>query len=58
MTKNEARERLAATWRFSRVGENVVLREVALIEAVREHELTRSATPPLPSAFAESPRPS
>ncbi len=78
MTKHEARERLAATWRFSRinenwvdenrsdenwvdenrVGENIVLREVALIEAVRDHELTLSITPPLPSAFAGSPRPS
>lgn len=58
MTKDEARERLAATWQFSRAGENIVLREVALIEAVRDHERASSATPPLPSAFAESPRPS
>ena len=58
MTKNEARERLAATWRFSRVGENIVLREVALIEAVRDHERTTSTTPPLPQTFAGSPRPS
>ena len=58
MTKNEARERLAATWRFSRVGENIALREVSLIEAVRDHELISSTTPPLPSAFADSPRPS
>lgn len=58
MTKNEARERLAATWRFSRVGENIVLREVTLIEAVRNHELTSSTTPPLPSAYVGSPRPS
>ena len=58
MTKNEARERLAATWRFSHVGENIVLREVTLIEAVRDRELTSSPTPPLPSTFANSSRPS
>ena len=58
MTKNEARERLAATWRFSRVGENVALRETALIEAVRAFELANPATPPLPATFAGSPRPS
>ena len=58
MTKNEARERLAATWRFSRVGENIVLREVALIKALRDYELTNSTTPPLPSTFADSPHPS
>lgn len=58
MTKNEARERLAATWRFSRVGETIALRETALIEAVRSYELTSSTTPPLPATFAASPRPS
>lgn len=58
MTKNEARERLAATWRFSRVGENIALREAELIEAVRDYELSNPATPPLPRVFAESPRPS
>ena len=58
MTKSEARERLAATWRFSRVGESVVLREAALIEAVRTYELANPATPPLPVTFAGSPRPS
>ncbi len=45
MTKTEARERLAETWRFSRVGEYIALREVELIEAVRAHEVVCSAGP-------------
>lgn len=42
MTKNEAREALATTWRFDRVGELIALREVALVEAVRTHEASHS----------------
>ena len=43
MTKNEAREILAGTWRFNLVGEVVALREVELIEAVRDHEAVHAA---------------
>ncbi len=50
MTKNEAREALATTWRFDRVDELIALREVALIEAVRAHEATRSPNLNLPSS--------
>lgn len=52
MTKNEAREALATTWRFDRVDELIALREVALIEAVRAHEATRS--PNLPDSFTHA----
>ncbi len=52
MTKNEAREILAETWRFSRVGELIALREVELIEAVRDHETARSAGPSTPLNYA------
>ena len=54
MTRNEAREMLAETWRFSRVGELIALREVALIEAVREHELARSTGPSVPPTYAQA----
>lgn len=57
MTKHEARKALTATWQFSRVGENIALRELALIEAVRRHELASAANPPSPLPYA-SPRPS
>ncbi len=53
MTKNEARERLAATWRFSRIGETIALREAALIEAVRAYELANPSAPSAPITFAE-----
>ena len=43
MTRDEAKKALAETWRFSRVGELVALREVGLIEAVRMHEAVSSA---------------
>ena len=46
MTKNEAREALAASWRFERAGDLISLREVELIEAVRIHETTCSSNPP------------
>lgn len=58
MTKNEAREALAATWRFSRVGDDIALREVALIEAVRAHELSNPSGAPTSPVYTESPRPS
>ncbi len=45
MTKNEAREILAETWRFSRIGDLIALREVELIEAVRDLEAARSVGP-------------
>ena len=53
MTKNEAREVLAETWRFSRVGELIALREVELIEAVRDHEAARSAGSSAPLSYAQ-----
>lgn len=40
MTNNEAREALANTWRFERVGDLIALRETSLIEAVRTQETT------------------
>ena len=43
MTRDEAKKALAKTWRFSRVGELVALREVGLIEAVRVHEAASAA---------------
>lgn len=46
MTKNEAREALAATWRFERTGDLISLREVELIGVVRAHETTYSSNPP------------
>ena len=57
MTKSEAQKRLAATWRFNRVGGNIVLREVALIEAVRADQAS-SAVPPSAPLFTEAHRPS
>lgn len=50
MTKNEAREALAATWRFNRMGELIALREIELIEAVRIHKTTYS--PNLPGSIS------
>lgn len=49
MTKNEAREALATTWRFNRVGELIELREVALVEVVQAHEA--SCSPNSPGSF-------
>lgn len=54
MTKNEAREALATTWRFERVGELISLREVKLIEAVRAHEATRSPNLPSSPTYADA----
>lgn len=53
MTKNEAREILAETWRFSRVGDLIALREVELIEAVRDRDLeaARSVGPSSPLSY-------
>lgn len=48
MTRTQAREALAETWRFNRVGDLVVLREVKLIEAVRALE---ARSPNLPGSF-------
>ncbi len=38
MTRADAKKTLAATWLFKPVADTVVLREVALIKAVREQE--------------------
>lgn len=57
MTKNEAREALAATWRFNRVGDLIALREVELIEAVHAHEASRSPSPASSFAYADAPLP-
>ena len=51
MNQDKAREILAETWRFSRVGELIALREVALIEAVRDHEAAHPAGPSTPPAY-------
>lgn len=57
MTRNEAREALAKTWRFNCVGNLIALREVKLIEAVRAHETTRSSNPSASFAYVEALQP-
>lgn len=48
MTREEAKQALAATSCFKRVGERIALREVALIEAVQAHHAkTLVSTPDL-----------
>lgn len=54
MTRNEAREALSITWRFDRVGELIALRELALVEAVRTHEASRSPNLPGSLSYADA----
>lgn len=51
MNQDKAREILAETWQFSRVGELIALREVKLIEAVRDHEAAHLDGPATPPAY-------
>ncbi len=51
MNQDKTREILTETWRFSRVGELIALREIALIEAVRDHEAARPVEPSTPPAY-------
>lgn len=53
MTRNEAREILAETWRFSRAGDLIAVSEVGLIEAVRATEASRSPNPSATYTYAE-----
>ena len=53
MTRTQAREALAETWRFNRVGDLIALREVNLIEAVRALETARSPNPPGSFSYKE-----
>lgn len=57
MTRDQAREALAETWRFNRVGDLIALREVKLVEAVRASETTRSPNPPGSFNYAEALQP-
>jgi len=58
MTRDQAREALAETWRFSRVGDLIALREVKLVEAVRNtYETARSPNPPGSFNYAEALQP-
>jgi hypothetical protein len=56
MTRTQAREALAETWRFNRVDDLVALREVNLIEAVRALEV-RSPNPPGSFGYREALQP-
>lgn len=56
MTRTQAREALAETWRFNRVGNLIALREVNLIEAVRALE-ARSPNPPGSFSYSEALQP-
>ena len=58
MNQDKAREILAETWRFSRVGELIALREIELIEAVHDHEAAHPVEPSTPPAYVRvrSPR--
>lgn len=49
MNQDKAREILAESWRFSRVGELIALRDVELIGAVRDHEAAHHNGPAIPS---------
>ena len=53
MTQNEAREALSETWRFSRVGNLIELRELELIGMVQALEASRSSEPPQTPSYAE-----
>lgn len=57
MNQDKAREILAETWRFSRVGGLIALREVGLIEAVRDHEAAHPKGPTTPSAYIRTQTP-
>lgn len=58
MTRDEARSKLAGTWCFNHLKDAVVLREVALIEAVQTHRAAHfSAAPKHSQVLAQPPRP-
>jgi len=43
MSREDARKKLAGTWRFQQVRGEIVLRDVALVEAVLSYELSYEA---------------
>ena len=49
MTREEARSALAATWQFRSVRGLVVVREVALIDALRDRETPAPPELPVPA---------
>ena len=58
MTRTFAKQLLADTWLFKQVDDTIALREVALIEAVRTHEMNLASIPPTREEYAayRSPR--